>query len=199
MQATRDDGLFNEIHRLVTACLEDVATAETVKLLDELVSDDPGARSLYLQYLRDSIGLRYVVLPREEKPVGIVALAADADTGISSDSSLGSSPQVPSLAPAVPGNLWHGAVGYFSSGWPLAYLIATVVFGIGLLVGSHVYVSQPAQVARQSVPLPSSLSPVPLVVGRITAMVDCQWVRSPEPGVQSPALDSRLSTPRFSR
>ena len=49
----------------------------------------------------------------------------------------------------------HGTVGYFSSGWPAAYLIATVIFGIGLLIGSHVYVSQPEQVASRSV-LPST-------------------------------------------
>ena len=33
------------------------------------------------------------------------------------------------------------------------------------------------QVARQSVPLPSPLSPLPLsIVGRITGMADCRWV-----------------------
>ena len=34
------------------------------------------------------------------------------------------------------GNAIHGTVGYFSSGWPVAYLMATVIFGLGLLVGS---------------------------------------------------------------
>ena len=69
----------------------------------------------------------------------------------------------------------HGTAGFFSSGWPVAYLVATVIFGIGLLIGSHVYVSEPVQVVRQSVPLPSPLSPLPSVVGRITGMVDCRW------------------------
>ena len=65
--------------------------------------------------------------------------------------------------------------GYFSSGWPVAYLVATVIFAIGALVGSLVHVSQPAQVAEQSASLPSPLSPLPSVVGRITDMVDCKW------------------------
>ena len=52
--------------------------------------------------------------------------------------------------------------GFFSSGWPVAYLIATVIFGIGLLIGSLIPVSQPVQVARQSVPFPSSPLPPPL-------------------------------------
>ena len=53
--------------------------------------------------------------------------------------------------------------------------MATVIFGIGLLIGSRVYVSQPAQVARQSVPLASPLSPLPPIVGRITGMVECKF------------------------
>ena len=40
------------------------------------------------------------------------------------------------LAPSFMSGAWHGTVGYFSSGWPVAYLVATVIFGIGLLIGS---------------------------------------------------------------
>ena len=47
-----------------------------------------------------------------------------------------------SLSPLLSTTL-PGTVGWFSSGWPLAYLIATVIFGIGLLVGSVMHVSQP--------------------------------------------------------
>ena len=69
----------------------------------------------------------------------------------------------------------HGTVGWFSSDWPVAYLIATVICGVSMLIGSVVHVSSPVQVARQSVPLPSPLSLLPPVVGRITGMVDCKW------------------------
>ena len=78
-------------------------------------------------------------------------------------------------APIFLSTTLHGTVGYFSSGWPVAYLVATVIFGIGLLIGSLVHVSQPVQVARQS------SAPQPVVrraavnVGRITGMVDCKW------------------------
>ena len=74
------------------------------------------------------------------------------------------------------GNAIHGTVGYFSSGWPVAYLVATVIFGLGLLIGSHVYVSQPEQVARHSsLPSRSVVEPKMEPVGRITGMVDCKW------------------------
>ena len=58
---------------------------------------------------------------------------------------------------------------------PLAYMVATVVTGLGLLDRLAVYMSGPEQVARQSASLPSPLSPLPSVVGRITGMVDCKW------------------------
>ncbi len=83
---------------------------------------------------------------------------------------------LPSSLGAFLGDSAYGTANYLCQGWPLAYLIATVIFGIGLLIGSHIYVSQPAQVAQQSAPLPSHLSPLPSKVGRITGMVDCQFV-----------------------
>ena len=39
------------------------------------------------------------------------------------------------------GNAIHGTIGYFSQGMPLAYLMATVVTGLGLLIGSQIHVS----------------------------------------------------------
>ena len=90
-----------------------------------------------------------------------------------------------SLSPApTPGFLStpiHGAVGYFSSGWPLAYLIATVIFGIGLLVGALVHVSQPVQMARELPPATAdklASEPKIEVVGRITGMANCKWADS---------------------
>jgi hypothetical protein len=64
----------------------------------------------------------------------------------------------------------YGVSGYFSD-WSVAYLIATVIFGIATLIGSVIYVSHPVQVAQRSVSIPS----LPSTVGQITAMVDCKW------------------------
>ena len=76
--------------------------------------------------------------------------------------------------------------GYFPEGMPLAYLIATVVTGLGILIASHVYMSLPEQVARQSAPLPSPLSPLPSMVGRITGLVDCRWAENPKSEIRNP-------------
>ena len=56
------------------------------------------------------------------------------------------SPRIPSFL-SIP---IHGTIGYFSQGLPLAYLLATVITGLGRLVGSLIHVSHPEQVARES-------------------------------------------------
>ena len=91
-----------------------------------------------------------------------------------------------SPTPALIGNTTFGTWGFFSSDWPVAYLIATVIFGIGLLIGSPVYVSQPVQVARQSsVPSRVDAEPKRETVGRITGMADCRWEKGSGFRVQS--------------
>jgi hypothetical protein len=82
-------------------------------------------------------------------------------------------PTLPSLGPFD--SSVHGAFGHFSTGWPVAYLIATVIFGIGLAIAALVHVSQPSQVVKPSAPLSSPLSPRSPAVARITDMVDCVW------------------------
>ena len=85
----------------------------------------------------------------------------------------------PPPCPIFVANTVHGTTGYFSSGWPVAYLVATVIFGIGLLVGAFTYVSRHEQVADNSPPIAAERrlesQPKMEFVGRITGMVDCQW------------------------
>ena len=83
-----------------------------------------------------------------------------------------------SLGPAFFSRSLHGVTGCFSSGWPAAYLIATVVFGVGFVIGALVRVSDPVRVVEQSPSVTEHHSaPEPKVhlVGRITGLVDCQW------------------------
>ena len=56
-------------------------------------------------------------------------------------------------------------LGCFPEGMPLAYLIATVVTGLGLLVGSLVHVCRTEQVARNRLLVASPLSALPAVGG----------------------------------
>ena len=97
-------------------------------------------------------------------------------SSICDDQPFSQSPPAPTfLSATIP-----STVGFFSSGWPVAYLIATVIFGIGLVVGGVVRVSQPVQIVEQTQPVAKVKSvsePKTEFVGRITGMVDCQWAQ----------------------
>lgn len=74
----------------------------------------------------------------------------------------------------------RGAVGYFSSDWPMAYLIATLVTALGLLFSAYTNIAPPGPIAGPAIhdkqlPHPLTRDPEPLIVGRITGMVDCVW------------------------
>jgi hypothetical protein len=99
------------------------------------------------------------------------------------------------VSPAVDDAL-HAAVGYLSSGWPVAYLIATVILGFGLAIGAVTRVSQPEHVVQTTHPSPFGraaggegserpTSPFPSIVGRITGVVDCRFAAGS--GLPSPA------------
>jgi hypothetical protein len=84
----------------------------------------------------------------------------------------------PTPVPTFFSTALQGTTGFFSSGWPVAYLIATVICGIGALIGAFTYVSQPVQVAIQSqVVSRDHIAPEPQTefVGQITGMLDCRW------------------------
>jgi hypothetical protein len=76
---------------------------------------------------------------------------------------------------------FDGTLGYLSSGWPVAYLIATVIFGIGAVIAAFTYVSQPEPMAREMPMVAQNRAVSPMhngFVGRITNVVDCRWADS---------------------
>jgi hypothetical protein len=86
--------------------------------------------------------------------------------------------QPPLVAPGstgFPAASLPATVGFFSSGWPVAYLAATVILGLGLLIGAITHVSRPEQLVQRDLPLCPAPSSLPSVVGQITGMVDCQF------------------------
>ena len=68
---------------------------------------------------------------------------------------------------------------YLTSGWPMAYLVATIIVGIGVAIAGIVCVSQPMHITAHSRPVTQkqqAVAPKTEIVGRITGMVDCRWV-----------------------
>ena len=70
----------------------------------------------------------------------------------------------------------RGTVGYSLQTWSLAYLVAAVVFGIALWIGSFTRISRRDEIASNSpLPAPTLVDAKTESVGRITGLVDCRW------------------------
>ena len=158
-----------EVQSLIETVCDGLADDAQVRDLESLLLTDEQACKFYVYLLDLDAKLQWLVRSRQEGNVALNEFIAAKQT-----------PQQPT--PTFPATLWHGTVGWFSSGWPMAYLVATVIFGVGLLIGSLVTVSrytQPTHIALQPPPSnPSVTEPRIESVGRITGMVDCRCERS---------------------
>jgi hypothetical protein len=79
----------------------------------------------------------------------------------------------------IPSTPLHHVAGYLSSGWPMAYLVATVTTILGLLLCANLQISPMAarigpNAAQHATSVDAKKSPS-LTVASITDMADCQW------------------------
>jgi len=158
-----------QVWSLTEAMCDGTITSDDLERLESLLRTDEDARLFYAGYmdLHGRICWRYRGSGSKEskdesgeQPVIEVSV-------------------VPNAAPVAGlwNSAWQGTLTYFSEGWPLAYLIGTLIFGIGLTVASlmivthHVYVAQtpstPIFVSRPS-------DPNITYIGRVTAVLNCR-------------------------
>jgi hypothetical protein len=177
-----------ELLSLLSAICDDETDQDNLNRLERSAGQHPDGIGLIFDYLQLHGDLRFELIGRkvsapvlhEINDVSVEAIAVapfsaqHADTGIDS------------VLPPLPGlGVLPGTIGIFSSSWAAAYLLATVITGLGLWICSHIYVVAPEQVARRVDSLPSPLSPVPSAVGRITGMVGCQFKAEGSTGLAS--------------
>ena len=156
--------------------------------LEHLLLGDPEAQTFYQRFIALDEELAWNVgSPPQPSIAGLpwpgnmtcdqAEQQPDVNSEIYLRQSLGPStlPTISSPSPSCLSTTLPATLGCFPEGMPLAYSIATLITGLGLLVGSLIPAPRTEQVARQSVSLPSPLSPLPSMVGRITGMVDCKW------------------------
>jgi hypothetical protein len=159
------EALLERIHAFIVATESNELTEDHWTSFEHLLRESDDACRLYAKYMDMS-----AMLPSVLEPTGEFLLPDDS-------LSEQREPVIPFAPTLVPATL-HGPTEYFS-GWPVAYLIATVIFGIGAMIGSVVTISQvtqPTQVVQQLSPLRSSVVEAKVdLVGRITGMVDRQW------------------------
>ena len=169
MNAAED--LSDEVQTLLDQLALDELTIEQAARLEELACDDSAIRERYIHWVSALSVLR--LQARLWNDVGAVTDVCSPEP----EPQPASVPQTQPVTPALSG-VFQDAVGFFGSGWPVAYLIATVVFGLGLIIGSMVRAPQPTELAVNShfsSTLPYTISSLPCVVGRVTGMADCVW------------------------
>ena len=161
-----------------TVCDEDALQGELTEL-DSVVFADQVACHNYLRYCRMHSALRLEL--RAHRATQAACQQIDIEFGESAPDDF----TVAMDAPPSPMPLGflrtplHGTIGFFSQELPFSLLIATIITGLGLLMGSFIYVSHHRQLANSKLPpLPSTQSLAKSraeYVGRITGMVDVKW------------------------
>ena len=199
-----------ELADLVDAVCSDRITTKQTARLEQLVLADAKARRYYVRYLHVHASLPQILSAHED-----MEFDGLCGTGEASNEELAEESASPSSSSAMPismatdptspqedslpaygfaGNLWHGAIGFFSQEIPFSLLIASLVTGLGLLAGSMIYVSQPQPIAKTSPSLMPTVGRPALereIVGRVTGMVDCQG-----PGVRGQgSVNTNLKSP----
>ena len=198
-----DNTVQHELSKLAVSYACGFASDEEFARLAELLRTNDEALNYYVDSLDTHANLYWHHRKSEDGPddqqqfadwTAAAALAAAACTSLE-DKPLFEAPLVPIVANVVSAPL-HGTLATTYSGWLVAYLIATLIVGIGLTVAAVMHVSSPVQVVNQpirsmdansqsSIP---NLAPKAEAIGRITGVVDCQWAAVSENKPYSPAF-----------
>ena len=158
---------------ILTALIDGQPSEEQLASLESLLADDSEALVYYRKYMRLCALLEFERIKVEECEGHQVSDAlAETESVPFKDAAAGHA----ILLPTFVTNAYQGVIGYFSQEIPFSLLISTIVTGLGLLVGSLVYVTHYKQVAdgtHRSTPLAARAYIE--FVGRVTGLADVQW------------------------
>ena len=164
----------HELESLLTACLEGVSSEDQSHRLEQLIGEDPAALDAYVDLMSMHAMLQFRHWPQPDE-------SPECDN-ISTGSNAVNTNDRPPIVTSLPPPLSSPLSTYITSSWPVAYLVATVVFAAALSIAALIHVSrttefvqQPGRSAPSATPSPTP-SPKTSDVARITGMVDCQWV-----------------------
>jgi hypothetical protein len=178
--------VFESVHRFVAAGAGDDLTDSQWADFERLLREDGDAKRIYAKYVS-----MLVLLPSVLDSVG-----DDESPDIDALFAANRPDTTPAASFGWLSSTLHGAAGSFATGWPVAYLVATVIFAIGLTIGAFTYVSQPAQVVKTSPEItntPRTAQSKTDVIARITGMVNCQWAENETPPSPLVALGDKFA------
>jgi len=182
-----DDTLRQELSDLIVAYTSGVAGEDQFARLEKILGASEEAVNFYIEMLDVHANL-YWYRPHRDEDLASPLDDIRSNSSGEDDSEIGditvevAPPPLPlTLPPAnVLSSVFHGTIAFFSQELPFALLIATAVTGLGLLIGSMVYVSRPEQIAGKPTPsghpsLRSTDNSSLAVVAKITGLADCRW------------------------
>jgi hypothetical protein len=166
------------LSELAGAICDEVATQADLAELDSILSQEPSRCWEYADYCRVHGALRLELRAHRAAQKGCRYITSELAPSAAGDSRVATDRE-PRVAPSYFASLFHGAFSDFPESMPVAYLLATVIMGAGLLVGAFTYTSPPDHIAairgrsdeRRATQAEKPQLPV---VGRITGLVDCQ-------------------------
>ena len=172
---THDERIPSDLLTLIEATCDGTIDETQAQELQTRLRSDACAREFYVDFVNlDSELQRLIGFQRQSETI-LQNLISEAEAPVAS------------AGITFGADAFHGAVGYFASGWPMAYCIATVIFGVGLLLGAITNVSQPTRIIQYAdSPLGNTTGTAigqdadAVIVGRITGVVDCRWDQGAE-------------------
>ena len=172
----------DRVLELAGAVCNGMASRDDLAELDSMLLSDEDSCRRYLFYCDLHVALRMEV--RSDRAAQKACRETDMklevrnapESDVSEMDAARNTPVMPLTLCDIPP--FHSTFGYFSSGWPVAYLVASVIFGIGLVIGAVTQVSHHVQIASHARPVVEKrrgVAPESESVGQITGMGDCQW------------------------
>ena len=172
--------LTPEVRSLIEAVCDGIADDAQMRAARSLLRTDESARIFCVDLLNLNAELHWLVGSLEAGKAAAQEIIAPAEIP----------PQ--HAFRGFQSNILDAPQAYLSSGWPIAYLAATLIVGIGLTVMAFVpmHSQRFANREERGIEPQQAATARDEIVGRVTGMVDCVWVAGSEDKLPSPACES---------
>ena len=161
---TSSHGFEQPLNELLSKLFDSRLTDDEQQRLTRLLQDDSLARETYHEHIALHAMLHWIDGQPEQHETLDSMQAADG---------------LPVIVPAFDGLERTAPHGFASllDGWPLAYLVASIVLPLCLLIGRWTTVSDSIQFTAAIKESPNAMDrdPLPAVVAQITGELDCRW------------------------
>ena len=161
--------IHDDFWPLVDAACDGTLLEPQAEELGALLTSDSKACKAFVDHIYLTRNIRSLARAEQVFKQSLAAVQA---------SSLPHSPSYVTVANTSPSTF-----GYLSSGWPMAYLVAMLIVGVGVTIAAITQVSAPKTIANRlpwTTREPRTVVAQPEIVGRITGMIDCHWEDPPK-------------------